>query len=60
MTEQSKVRLCSMTPPERLPVLPKWRLETITGTFLLVEARTEAMARDGFPPASIVSCERIE
>lgn len=58
MTE-SKVRLCSMTPPERLPPLPKWRLETITGTFLLVEARNEAMARDGFPPASIKSVEQI-
>lgn len=60
MTEPSRVRLCSMTPPERLPLLPRWRLTTATGTFLTVEARNETMARDGFPPASIVSCGRIE
>jgi hypothetical protein len=59
MTEPSRVRLCSMTPPERLPALPKWRLETINGTLLAVEARNETMAMDGFPAGSIKSIERV-
>ena len=59
MNQTSKVRLCSMMPPERLPALPKWRLETINGTILAVEARNEMMALDGFPAGSIKSIERV-
>lgn len=59
MTEQSRVRLCSMTPDDRLPPLKSYRIETINGTFLQVQARNVAMATDGMPMTFIKAVEEV-
>ena len=60
MTDQtSRVRLCSMTPDDRLPALKTWRIETINGTFLQVHARNAAMAVEGMPETIIKAVEEV-
>lgn len=60
MTDQiSKVRLCSLTPDARLPPLKTYRIETVNGTFLQVQARNMAMATDGMPMTFIKAVEEV-
>lgn len=59
MTEQSRVRLCSMTPDDRLPELKSYLIELTTGDFLQVKARNRDMATDGMPMTIIKAVEEV-
>ena len=59
MTEQSRVRLCSMTPDDRLPELRTYLIELTTGDFLQVKARNVMMATDGMPETLIKAVEMV-
>jgi hypothetical protein len=43
----SRVRLCSLTPADRLPTLHRWRITLSTGMTLEREGRTWLMACAG-------------
>jgi hypothetical protein len=59
MTETSRVRLCSMTPDDRLPALKTYIIELTTGDFLQVKARNVMMATDGMPETIIKAVEEV-
>ena len=60
MTDQtSRVRLCSMTPDDRLPPLKTYLIELTTGDFLQVKARNVLMATDGMPETLIKAVEEV-
>jgi hypothetical protein len=42
-----RVRLCSLTPADRLPTLHRWRITLSTGQTLEREGRNEMMACAG-------------
>ena len=57
----SHVRLCSLTPADRLPTLPRWQITLSTGLTLEREGRTWMMARAGLNAWQplVVSVERL-